>query len=452
MTQYVEFCSPIETEVLSLKHFLCLLLIAPALVWGQSNAPPAEGSILAPVNNELPSWLRLSGEYRVRAEGYEGGSYTTGNNQGYLLSRFQLNMDIRFSWFRVFAQTEDSRVLGNDAIPDAYPYQDTFDLRQAFVELGDSEKGRFAVRAGRQELNFGDQRILGISNWINTPRTFDAVRADLNYGNVRVDAFSASLVNAVDGPFDHSKAGDDLHGLYGTISHILPGATIEPYLLWHLGAGFKTEEGLAARRSTKTLAIRIARPAKDRLDYEAHLLRQFGSIGSDSVSAYAMNFDLGYTWSNTALKPRIYGDYAYASGDNNPHDGTINTFDQIYPSNHGLYGIADLFGWQNLQDEKLGLEVKPTKRLMVSTVFHNLNLASSRDALYNGSGSAVVRNVSGADGSHLGKEWEGTGTFKVTKYLTSGVGYGHLFPGDFVKKASKGSAYNISYLFFTYAF
>jgi hypothetical protein len=165
-----------------------------------------------------------------------------------------------------------------------------------------------------------------------------------------------------------------------------------------------------------------------------------------------MNFDLGYTWSKARLHPRIYADYAYASGDKNPFDGAINTFDQIYPSNHGLYGIIDLFGWQNLRDVKFGIELRPTKKLVVSTVFHNLNLANSRDALYNGSGNAVVRNASGAYGTHIGTEWEGTGTFPFTKYLTSGIGLGHLFPGDFVKKATKGSSYNISYLFLTYAF
>jgi hypothetical protein len=407
---------------------------------------------LTPVNRELPSWLRLSGEYRVRAEGYEGGSYTPANSQGYLLSRFQLNMDLRFSWFRVFAQTEDARVLGNDAIPAAFPYQDTFDLRQAFVELGNLEKGHFAVRAGRQELNFGDQRILGSANWLNIPRSFDAVRAAVNYGNLRVDAFSAAVVNPVEGTFDHSKAGNNLHGLYGTIAHVLPGASLEPYFLWHLGSGLKTEEGLAARRSTKTVAIRIARKPQDKVDYEAHLLRQFGSIGSDSVSAYAMNFDLGYTWSKSRLQPRIYADYAYASGDKNPLDGTINTFDQIYPSNHGLYGAVDLFGWQNLQDLKFGLALKATKKLTLSTAFHNLNLTNSRDALYNGVGNAVVRNTAGTDGRHIGAEWEGAGTFPFTKYLTSGIGYSHLFPGDFVKKATKGSSYNLSYLFLTYAF
>lgn len=405
-----------------------------------------------PINQALPSWLHLSGEYRVRAEGYEGASYTPGNDQGYLLSRFQLNLDARFPWMRLFAQTQDSRVLGNDAIPDAFPYQDHFDLRQAFVEIGNSDNGHFGIRAGRQELNFGDQRILGSSNWLNTPRSFDAVRADLSFGDIRVDAFSASVVNPVDETFDHSKAGNDLHGLYGTISHILPDATIEPYFLWHLGGGLKTEEALAARRSTKTVAIRLARKAGNRIDYEAHLLRQFGFVGSDSVAAYAMNFDVGYTWSKVALKPRAYVDYAYASGDKNPIDGKINTFDQIYPSNHGLYGIVDLFGWQNLQDEKFGFEVKPAKKLMLSTVFHNLNLASSRDALYNGSGNAVARNTAGANGSHIGEEWEGSGTLAVTQFLASGIGYGHLFPGEFVTKSTKGSSYNISYLFLTYAF
>lgn len=74
-----------------------------------------------------------------------------------------------------------------------------------------------------------------------------------------MDAFSASVVNPVEGTFDHSKAGNDLHGLYGTITHILPGASVEPYFLWHLGGGLKVEEGLAVRRSTKTVAIRIAR-------------------------------------------------------------------------------------------------------------------------------------------------------------------------------------------------
>jgi len=439
-----------------LKRYLYLAVLVHGCICAQSPAVSSQESILAPINQELPSWLRFSGEYRIRAEGYEGGAYTAGNNEGYLLSRFQLSVDVRHSWFRIFAQMQDARVLGNDAIPSSFPFQDTFDLRQTFLELGNLEKDHFAVRAGRQELFFGDQRILGTANWLNTPRSFDAVRAAVNFANVRVDAFSASVVNPINGIFDHSKAGSNLHGLYGTITNVLPGATVEPYFLWHLGPGLRTENGLAARRNTKTLAIRVARKPQDKLDYEVHLLRQFGSYQSasitNSVSTYAMNFALGYTYSKLRFHPRVYADYAYASGDKDPLDGKINTFDQIYPSGHALYGIVDLFGWQNLRDFKTGVEFKPIKKLTVSTAFHNLHLANARDALYNGMGNAVVRNAAGAYGTHIGNEWEGTGAYPFTKYLTSGVGYGRLFSGEFIKKATKGSSYNISYLFLTYAF
>jgi hypothetical protein len=63
-----------------------------------------------------------------------------------------------------------------------------------------------------------------------------------------------------------------------------------------------------------------------------------------------------------------------------------------------------------------------------------------------------VRKADGSAGSHIGEELEGTGTLAVTKYLNAGIGYGHLFPGEFLKKATKGSPYNIAYMVFTYSF
>src|SRR3954451_20953324 len=47
----------------------------------------ASGQTLEPINKELPSWLRFSGEYRARFEGFSGQSYQKGNDDLYLLNR-----------------------------------------------------------------------------------------------------------------------------------------------------------------------------------------------------------------------------------------------------------------------------------------------------------------------------------------------------------------------------
>ena len=431
-----------------------ILFTASLLAIGSARGQTiADTSLLMPINKDLPGWIQFSGEYRARAEGYTGGGFVPDRNEGYLLSRFRLNLNLKVrSWLRVYAQMQDSRVLGNDAIPDAAPYQDHFDLRLAYVEGGDIEKSHFAMRVGRQELAFDKERVLGTANWLNTPRSFDAVRATARAGIVRVDLFASSVVNPVDGTFDHHKGGEDLHGAWGTISHLIPGSTIEPYFLWRLGAGLKTEAGAPAKRSIKHPALRIAGTPGRGWDYEAQVIRQYGTIGTDVVRAYAWNLDLGHAWKQALWTPRAYGDFAYASGDNNAHDGVRNTYDQMYPSNHGLYGVADQFGWRNLRDAKAGVELNPIRRLQIASAAHSLYLANSHDGLYNVMGNLIVRKADGSARDHIGQELDGTATFVLNPGFLGGLGFGHIYPGEFLKRAIKGASLNYPFFFVTYAF
>ena len=41
------------------------------------------------------------------------------------------------------------------------PYQDLMDLRLRYLGLGDPETKPFSLRAGCQELVFGDERLIG---------------------------------------------------------------------------------------------------------------------------------------------------------------------------------------------------------------------------------------------------------------------------------------------------
>jgi hypothetical protein len=135
-------------------------------------------------------------------------------------------------------------------------FQNTWDIRQAYVELGNGEKQMFGLRVGRQEMNFGDQRLIGALNWTNSARTFDAARGTVRYKRYRLDLFAESVVNQVDVTWDHHQQANNLHGLYGGIEKLVPGATIEPYVLWRCSrpSGMKRARSRTGMRSSQGFA------------------------------------------------------------------------------------------------------------------------------------------------------------------------------------------------------
>src|SRR6266700_2050375 len=159
----------------------CLLPAAAAL--RAQNAQPQAASMFSPaseVNSALPSWIRFEGEFRTRFEGYTGGSFKPMTTDAYMLTRLKLGLTIRpTSWLKFFGEGYDARAIAKSpALP---PYQNTWDIRQAYVELGDTERQMFGLRAGRQAINLGDQRLVGELAWTDTERTFDAVRGTFRY-------------------------------------------------------------------------------------------------------------------------------------------------------------------------------------------------------------------------------------------------------------------------------
>ena len=93
------------------------------------------------LNHVLPRWIQFGGEYRSRIESEDGIRYTT-TNDTYLLSRFRFNIKIQpTNWLSFFGETQDSHVFFNQHVPEALPYQNSWDTRQAYVQLGNSTEG-----------------------------------------------------------------------------------------------------------------------------------------------------------------------------------------------------------------------------------------------------------------------------------------------------------------------
>jgi hypothetical protein len=410
-------------------------ILGSAVLWGQSVAEP--------VNNELPRWLRFGGEYRMRLEGFAGGGFRGGNDDAYALNRIRLNLTVQpLEWLRFVFQAQDARVWGNDVVPSAPPYKDSMDLRVGYLELGDADSQRPAsLRAGRQELVFGEQRLVGHTSWGNTARTFDGVRATFRVRKVRLDAWASSVVVIRNGEFNRPVTGDNFHGLYASTKDYVPAGTVEAYLLWRVAPGL----------DFKTIGTRWAGKLPARFDYGVEMALQTGSRQARDVRAWAGHWILGYTM-NAPWKPRLLGEYNYASGDRDPGDRRFGTFDSLYPTPHGKYGVADQVGWRNIHDLRLGVETKPRPKWAVNANLHTWWLASARDALYNAQGAAIARSADGTAGRHIGWELDFDALYTLSKQVQVGAGMGHLFPGEFLKKTTPGHAYTYPYVMLNYSF
>lgn len=442
-----------------MRAFVVLLVAAAAgrtLLYSQQSASgsPAAWSLPQQADDKLPAWIQFHGEYRARAEGQEGLDFKP-QDDNYLLSRLWVEAAIQpAGWLKLFGQAQDSRVFFNQQVPTDPPRQDLFDIHQAFIEVGDMKKSFVSIRAGRQELSFGGERLIGPSHWTNVPRAFDAVRVAVQHNGYRVDLFTSSVVQSRDGVVDHHSQGDDLHGLYGSISRLIPKAVIEPYFFWRLEpAGLTIHEiSQPGHLNEKVFGFRFVGNLPGHFDYETEMAREAGTLGMNSIRAWAGYWIVGRRFVHAPGKPRLYVEYNYASGDNDPHDRITQTFDQIYPSSHDKLGFADLIGWRNIHNFRLRYDLSLGNKWKLKTSYDDFRLASAYDALYRSNGTLAVRSAEGKGGRHVGQELDAYATYRYNSSVEFGFGYAHLFTGEFLNRTTVGKDFNYPFGLVTYQF
>ena len=316
-------------------------------------APPGASSDNAPawimptagLNQNLPAWLRFDGEYRDRAE-RSGGITFKPKNDNHDLSQLRLMLVIQpTQWLQFVGETQDSRIFGNQNVASTPPYQNTWDIRQAYVQLGTSE-GWFDMVGGREVLSLGEERLIGPSNWLNMGRTFDLVRLNLHHTWFRLSLFSSSVILARDGVIDHHIQGNNLHGAYASLSRVIPHATVEPYVLWRVApAGIRLNENAGRGALDEvTVGARVVGSLPGALEYDVEMDRQAGSLGPDSIASWAGHWNVARPL-DMRLKLRPFVEANYASGTKDPTSDRWSTFDQLYPSAHDKLGFADQIGW-----------------------------------------------------------------------------------------------------------
>jgi hypothetical protein len=415
-----------------------------------ADTPPPVFSPMSVVNNQLPKWLCFTLGYRMRYEGYSGLNFEPIARDSFLLTRFRAGMLVSPTrWLNIYTELQDADSFFKTP-PLAPPYQETWDLRRAYIDIGNLQEGHFAIRAGRQDLNFEDGRLLGTSYWRNASRGYDGVEAVTNWTSITGTAFAASQVVIGDNGLSHHTPGNDLYGMDGRLKKALPSGLIEPFLFWRLTPNLKTEEGAPAKLNEKILGVRLAGTIHQNWDYDTEGVLETGHQGSDRVLAHAWLGTGGYTFTRLPYRTRIFAEYDYASGDRHPGDGLHGTFDQLFPNVHDHLGLADQFAWQNLKAVRTGVRVWLRKNWTVAGAWSDNWLASPTDAFYNSQGSIVARDSKGLSGTHIGTEYDLQSSYRLNRDLEFGAGIGHIVPGEFLDKTNHPHAYTYPYVMMSY--
>ena len=366
------------------------------------DVPPADAVpdvVATPAADELPPGTvrigdvvfhpRLQARFRYedRVDPYGNGVELL--DQRFVTTRLRVGIDASWSIARAVIQVQDFRNFGS------LPGQDdggTFALHQGFAEVGD---GGMYVRLGRQEIDWGDQRMLGALDWVMGARSFDALRLGGQFGGVDVDVFGAMLrpkgsftVEDELGEVRRVAAeGDYLAGARVALRPIEP-LVVEPYLLYRHDGPIEAAPG--RDRDIASPGIRLdLRRAPFFSTVEGTV--QFGRAGGDDHFAYAASADIGATLGDT-FEPKVSGGFSVASGAT--EDGDVDEFENFFPTNHKFYGYADLFGLRNIVDGHVRIQAQPLSSL-------SLELAGFWFALKEASG-----RWSNAGGGTLGQSFE----------------------------------------------
>jgi len=416
------------------------------------DTPAANFSPLSVVNQNLPDWLCFTAGYRARMEGYDGANFIAGASDSYLLTRFRFGMSLKpTSWLKGYAEVQDADAFGKSS-PLLPPYQETWDLRRAYVDIGDVDEGRFGFRVGRQDLNFEDGRLIGTSYWRNASRGYDAAQAVVTWNWVSATAFAASPVILYANGLSHHQSGNNLYGLNAKINRLVPNGLVEAFVFWRLTPGLKTEAGAPGRLDEKTIGTRLSGLIAKAWDYDTEVAGQLGHLGTDRIGAWAWTGIGGYTFRNLRPRTRLFAEFDFASGDSNPKDGQHGTFDQLYPNIHDHLGLADQFALENLKAVRSGARVWLRRNWTLAGTWNDYWLASATDAFYNSAGTVVARDPTGRSGTHIAEEDDLETSYRVNRDLELGAGLGHVLPGQFLFNTHHPSAYTYPYVMLNYNF
>lgn len=371
--------------------------------------------------------LTLGSDLRLRVEAVDQPEFgfEQGRDQAALF-RAMTHVDLRAGRaVRVFAQLGSFFEAGRE---DARKPTDVdrLDLIQGFVdldfELGD---GRLTLRGGRQELSLGASRLVGVREGANVRRAFAGGRAFFAAGGLRVDAFFARPVVLRPDAFDDGTSHDEaLFGLYATRPVSGPLAADLYYL------GYQQDEAqfaaIAGRERRHSFGLRLFGASRG-IDWDVEAVGQIGEVETRDIRAWTVASDFGYTVEAWPGQPRLGLKADVASGDRHGGDGTVGTFNALYPR-FPYFSEAILVVPANIIDVQLSLRWQPVLPVTLQLGWNPVWRHDTSDAIY-AAPLRPIANTAGRPGRFTAHQTIASFDWSLTRHLGLTAQYVHAVPG-----------------------
>jgi hypothetical protein len=371
--------------------------------------------------------LALGLQYFARAEARDSADFSASARDFSLLVDHRARVSARASAFgRVGALLELQDVRAWGAEPSTIALLPAAAVHQAFVDVRVAPW--FDLRIGRQELSYGEDRLIGSLDWAQTARAFNGLFARATVASVTVDAFGfllkppAFLTDSAGARFQNS--GSYFTGVYARWRRDKAG--VDAYALGLLDDPSTTATGFRPDHNRLTLGTRGILPVGPVTLLGEGALQVGTSSAKERILAGA--FAGRATWNLPVKGLYVLAEVSGATGDGTPGDGVESTFNQLFPTAHIHLGFIDYAAWQNVVGARGTVGFKQPW-LHVWLDVHHLRAWDARGAWFNAGGAVFVAADPTRTDAVMGNEVDLSVTVPVTSIVSISGAFSVFLPG-----------------------
>lgn len=381
------------------------------------------------LSNRDDVYFSLGGNFRERINIYDNdllgfNPHGTGTQ---FLHRFLAHADLHATdKFRAFVQL-GSYLSNNDGLETGPFDKDRVDLQQGFFDLNYEA---VTVRFGRQEFSLGSSRLISVREGQNVRRAFDGMRVMLKSNILDLDVFGLEEVKVSQNSFD--DYGNPKEKVWGINSKWSFNPTKAEFYYIGLNRRNAAYQQMIATEIRHSVGTRLF-DNRAGWDWNFEGIYQTGSFGNLTINAWTAASITGFTFNSLKWKPRLGLSANIASGDDNPNDKELNTFNPLYP-NLSYFEDAAILAPENFYNFNPSISIKPTESVQISVDWNFFWRLSKNDAVYV-SGLNPLTQTLDVGGHFVTHALTGNVDWKINKHLGLGLSYSHFFAGQVIEQA-----------------